>query len=565
MKIKYYIITLSLLAVSLISCKDDYLNIRNENANISIDKLYSTYSYVQGVLWNTYSYLPDGFANFGMEEATDNAEFTNESSSFQMFNNGTWNQFTNPDNVWASNYAGIRQANLFLQNYNKIDISYLKNGTVTDSTDYWNAKNNVKFMKGEVLFLKAFFYFELVKRYGGVPIINKPMDYADASTWKGIPRNSVDECLRHISLLCDSAAKIIPVDVDTKYTWYDKGRATNGAILALKSRTLLYGASPLFKGQGSTITWADAAKAAYNVIALNKYSLVSGANYADLFGSNSTTQSEYIFMRNYGATNFIEFANFPIVFDKSTGNSITPSQNLVDAFEVVNAGVSIPFDWTNPAHASAPYANRDLRFDASVIYNGSSFSGKTIQTYTGGNSGLPNTNATKTGYYLKKWQNPTIDLVNNTTAIHAWGYFRYAEILLNYAEAMYNAYGESSDPNGYGMTALTAFNFVRARAGVSQLAAGALTQAKIENERRVEFCFEDQRFWDLRRWNKAEAVLGGPLKKIIITNTGTKAVPVYTYEVKNLENRVFLPKMNWYPIPQNEITKTDWKQNTGWE
>ena len=564
MKIKYYILSLTLLAFSLVSCQKDYLDLRSNNANVSIEKLYSTYTYVQGVLWNTYSYLPDGFATFGMEGATDNAEFTNESSGIQMFNNGTWNQFTNPDNVWSSNYAGIRQANLFLQNHSKIDIDYLKYGAVTDSTDYWNARDNVKFMKGEVLFLKAFFYFELVKRYGGVPIINKPMEYADANTWKNIPRNSVDECIKHITLLCDSAAKIIPVDVDTKYTWYDKGRVTYGAILALKSRALLYGASPLFKDQGSTVTWEDAAKAAYDVIALNKYSLVAGANYADLFGSNNTTQTEYIFMRNYGSTNSLEFANLPIVFDKSTGNSITPSQNLVDAFEVVNAGVSVPFDWNNPAHASAPYANRDVRFVNSILYNGVSFSGQTIQTYTGGNCGLPNTNATKTGYYLKKWQNPTIDLVNNTTAIHAWGYFRYAEILLNYAEAMYNAYGENADPKGSGMTALEAFNKVRARAGVSQLTAGMLTQAKIENERRVEFCFEDQRFWDLRRWKKAETYLAAPLKKIIITNTGTATAPVYTYEVKTLETRTFLPKMNWYPIPQSEISKTDWTQNTGW-
>ena len=129
---------------------------------------------------------------------------------------------------------------------------------------------------------------------------------------------------------------------------------------------------------------------------------------------------------------------------------------------------------------------------------------------------------------------------------------------------MYNAYGENADPKGSGMTALEAFNKVRARAGVSQLTAGMLTQAKIENERRVEFCFEDQRFWDLRRWKKAETYLATPLKKIIITNTGTEAAPVYTYSVKTLETRTFLPKMNWYPIPQSEISKTDWTQNTGW-
>lgn len=565
MKFKSYIISLAIVAAGFVSCQDDYLNLRSDNANISIEKLFSTYTYVQGVLWNTYSYLPDGFSTFGMEGASDNAEFTNESTSIQMFNNGTWNQFSNPDNPWAANYNGIRQANLFLENYHKIDISYIKNGTVTDSTAYWNARDNVKFMRGEILFLKAFFYFELVKRYGGVPIINKPLDYANTASWKNIPRNSVDECFKHIVQLCDSAAKIIPADVETKYTWYDKGRVTYGTILALKSRATLYAASPQFKNLGSTITWEDAAKAARDVIALNKYKLVAGGSYGNLFGSSNTTQTEAIFWRNYGSTNNLEYANFPIMFDKSEGNSITPSQNLVDAFEVVSGGTSVPFDWSNPTHAANPYANRDLRFGATVIFNGSTFASQVIQTFTGGNSGLPNTNATKTGYYMKKYVNSSINLVNATKSIHAWNYFRYAEILMNYAEAMYNAYGESGDPKAYGLTALGAINQIRTRAGLAVLPAGSLTSARIENERRVEFCFEDQRYWDVRRWAKANTALNTPIKKIVITNTGTLAAPVYAYEVKTLENRVYSPKMDLYPIPQSEITKTNWEQNPGWE
>ena len=119
-------------------------------------------------------------------------------------------------------------------------------------------------MEGECYFIKAFLYFELVKRYGGVPIIDQPLDYNQPSGWQGLKRNSVDECFKYISTLCDKAAVIIPDSVRTSSatSWYESGRATYAAIKALKARALLYAASPLFKDAGSTFTWADAAAAA---------------------------------------------------------------------------------------------------------------------------------------------------------------------------------------------------------------------------------------------------------------------------------------------------------------
>ncbi|MEZ2334241.1 RagB/SusD family nutrient uptake outer membrane protein [Mucilaginibacter sp. RCC_168] len=562
MKKNRYIITLLAIGTLLYSCKRDYLDVQTLQAGVTVDKLYSNYNYVQQQVWNIYSYLPDGLANLDMEAATDNAEATNALDTAQTFNTGTWNQYNNPADVWARNFKGIRQANLYLKNKGAVDISYIKDKiTSTDSTAYFNARNNVKFMEGEALFLKAFFYLELVKRYGGVPILEQPLDYDDANSWKNVQRNSLDECLKYIASLCDKSAAIIPANL-SPYSWYEAGRVTQGAIKALKAKALLYGASPLFKDNGSTVIWAQAAAAAHDVMALNAYSL--DANYTNLYGANSTTSAELIFYRRYGAINTVEYANYPISFQNSRGASIAPTENFVESFEVLqkdgsgNITGSAPFSWSNPIHAANPYQNRDPRFAATVVYNGATFKSTTIETFNGGNSGLPKQNATKTGYYLSKWVNQSIDLVNNTKANHAWIYFRYGELLLNYAEAMYNAYGADADPQGYGMTALQAINKVRQRVKMPVLTA--LSQQVIEHERNVELGYEDQRFWDVRRWKEGSLYFKAPVSRIEIINSGGSN----SYAVKQLEARVFDEKMNWFPIPQSEIAKTNWKQNPGW-
>ncbi len=547
------------------SCKKDYLDVKSEQADMPIDMMYTTYTYVQGVIWNAYGRLPNGFNYNILEGATDNAECTNVNSAAQYYNDGIWNQYMNPDNSWGDLYDGIRQANLYLKNKGRADLSPIRDKiTTTDSTSYYQAINNLKFMEGEAYFLKAFFYFELVKRYGGVPIVKEALD-ENAEEWAKYQRNPLNECIQYIATLCDSAAGIIPADMSS-YSWYESGRVTHGAIKALKASVLLYAASPLFKDAGSTITWADAAKAAHDVIALNAYSL--DGTYSNLFGADNAGSKEAIFMRRYGGQNSYEAGNFPICFEGVNGNSITPSQNFVDEFEVLvkdgsgQVTGSVPFDWNNAAHASNPYANRDPRFAATVIYNGVNYKSTIIQTYTGGNSGLPKLNATKTGYYLSKYVNPSVDLVNNTTPNHTWIYFRYAGILLDYAEAMFNAYGPTGDPQGYGKTALQALNEVRDRAGVKMpaLTAAQLNQTALEHERNVELGFEGHRFWDVRRWKKG-SYFSAPLRRMEITYNGGSS---YSYAVKKLEDRVYHDYMNWYPIPQSEIIKTGWTQNSGW-
>lgn len=555
----YIIVVIILMAGGLSACKKDFLNVKNIPADMPIELMYKRYDYMLGVVWNAYSYLPDGFAWVDMEAATDDAYHTNVNNRSHTFNYGVWNQFNNPDGVWGHYFNGIFQANLFLKNKDLVDLSPYSNRIVNnDSTEYKRNATNIKLMEGECYFLKAFFYFELVKRYGGVPIIDQPLDYNEPAGWQGLPRNTVDECFKYIVSLCDKAAVIIPDSVRTSSvtSWYESGRATYAAIKALKARALLYAASPLFKDAGSSYTWEDAAAAASEVIALNIFNL--DASYANLFGAGNATSAEAIFFKRYGGQNGFERNHFPIMFEGSNGNSITPSQNFVDEFEVKNGATSIPFDWNDPVHAANPYLNRDPRLAATVLYNGASFKSTTIQTYYGGNSGQPRLNATKTGYYLSKHVNAGVDLLNNTTTTHQWLYFRYAEILLNYAEAMYNAYGATGDPLNYGMTALQAINRVRTRATMPALAT--VTQDDIVHERRVELGFEGHRWWDVRRW-KISSVFANPIKSISITLNGSNFVYIPT----KLEDRVFdQAKMNWYPIPQTEIVKTGWQQNPNW-
>jgi hypothetical protein len=554
-----YILPLVITAITLNACIDDYLDVKNVEAGVTVEDMYTRYSYVQGVVWETYSYLPNGLGELWREAASDIAEATSEGSGAQMFNMGIWNALTNPDDVWSHNFRGINQANQFLKNKGKTDLEHIKtSATETDSTNYYRAVNNLKFMEGEVLFLKAFFYFELVKRYGGVPIIDEALDYENESSWNKLERNSLDECVAYIVGLCDDAAKIIPRNMSA-YSWYEDGRITHGAIKALKARTLLYAASPTWKAAGSTVSWADAAKAAHDVISLNQYSLAP--DYASLFGANNATSAEIIFKRRYGALNWFEYSQFPVSFVGSNGNSYTPTQNFVDQFEVINTnGSSEDFNWSKTEHAANPYLNRDPRFEATIVYNGYRFKSTTIETYNGGNNGLPRQNASKTGYYLSKWVNKSVDLVNNTSANHTWSYFRYAEVLLAYAEAMYNAYGADNDPQNYGLTAIEAFNMVRERSQLSALQSAQLNQIRIERERMVELAYEDHRFWDVRRWNKGTDYFGSPVKRVEINTSGSG----FDYEVKELENRSYSEKMNWYPIPQNEIIKTNWEQNPGW-
>lgn len=534
---------------------------RELQTDIELRQIERSFNNLQSLLNGVYAELREGFLEIGneamMASTTDEAEFTSETSPVQLINQGGWNAFTNPADVWGSSFRAIRRANLFLETASpdKVNLDAFK----LDPTTYQARYNDVGRWRYEARFLRAFFYFELVKRYGGVPLVTSTA--VDGGNVNAIKRNTLQECFDFIVAECDSAANNLPVT----YTNVDLGRVTKGAALALKSRALLYAASDLFNlptwagGNANrdlialpagdrAARWKAAADAAKAVIDLAGTGYALSTNYRTLF--TAFNNPEIIFTRRNSASNAFERINFPIGFEGRSGN--TPTQNLVDAYEVkVSSTVSVKFDWNNPEHAANPYANRDPRMAMTVVTNGASFStvsgqSRNVETFTGGRDGLPIPNATRTGYYLRKYVNESVNLLNNNTVVHSWIYFRLAEMYLNYAEALNEYSPGHADIKRY-------LDLIRNRPGVAMPPVAPAPQPEmrevVRNERRVELAFEDHRAWDVRRWMIAPATLGAAIRAVNIDRNATTT----TYAPVVLENRVFEPKMYLFPIPQSEL------------
>lgn len=552
---------------------------------LSGNEVNKQYGYTMMRATALYSDLPAGFMEIDggmMASIGDEAEHTLETSDVQMFNVGSWNATQNPDNVWAKYYKSIRNVNLFLATSDSVNLDpYRLDPTPSQQIIYFQRLADIKRWKYEGRFLRAFYYFELVKRYGGVPIVKNALTLEDDPS--GIQRNTLQECVQYISDECDSAAVQLPA----KYADTDLGRATKGAALSLKAKVLLYAASDLWNtsswAEGYTqpllislpagdrnLRWKAAADAAKAVIDLTGTTYALYTNYRNLFITAQSFQSmEHILVRRAGAGNSFEAANWSVGFDGGKSGT-TPSQNLVDAYEVkVSATSAVPFDWTNPAHAANPYATtgataRDPRLQLNVIVNSSSYKAngitRAMQMWTGGIDGKGKDLVSKTGYYIKKFTDENLNLLTGTTSIHGWSLIRLADVYLWYAEALNEYSPGHADIKKY-------VDLIRTRSGVAMPPVPAgLTQVQmrdvIRHERLVELAFEGHRIWDLRRWMTAPAVLGAPLKGVEITQT---APAVFTYNVIKVEDRVFEPKMYFYPIPQQELLKMpSWLQNPLW-
>jgi len=447
-----------------------------------------------------------------------------------------------PENVgmagtlWPRSYRSIRECNIALNSLTTITMS--------------DARKNR--LKGELQFIRAFRYHDLIRNYGGVVLMGDKVlqlddNLKDDALFK---RASLKESIDYAVAQLDQAAALLPKDNDGNWPL---GRATKGAALAIKARLLLYAASPLY----ATGTWADAATAAQAVIAMNKYTLYQNG-YDKLF-LNADGNNEIVFARLYTKNanhTHLEIANGPNGYGGWGGN--LPMQNLVDDYRMMD-GTAITDAGTsyNPAQ---PYVNRDPRFYFTILYNGSTYRGATIDSYTPGGKdskdGPDNWNTSKTGYYLKKFMNDSYPLQNpwGNAGFQPWIYVRYAEVLLNYAEAANEAYGPDVVPSGATLTARQALNQIRARASVNMPAVGAVSQAQlrdlIRSERRVELAFEEHRFYDVRRWKIAEVTENKPANGIAISKNGS----TYTYTTKvALDGRKFLKQHYWLPIPRAEI------------
>lgn len=360
MKRTYYLSSFILLLVFGACQKLD----RELETDLTLRQITTSYTNLQNLINGVYIELKEGFLEIGgdamMASATDEAEHTTETNSIQLFNQGAWGAINNPADVWGANYRAIRKANFFIENAapQKVNLDAFR----SDPTTYQQRLDDINRWKYEARFLRAFFYFELVKRYGGVPLITTTLTEDNITTTQ---RNSLDDCFKFITDECDSVAAVLPV----AYTTGELGRATKGAALSLKSRALLYAASDLFNtpswaagytkpalislSAGDRVArWAAAASAAKAVINLSGSGYSLATNYRTLF--TTFNNAEIIFTRRNSSSNTFEIANFPIGFDRGKSGT-TPTQDLVDAYEIkLSATVSVPFDWNNPAHAAAP-------------------------------------------------------------------------------------------------------------------------------------------------------------------------------------------------------------------
>ena len=545
------------IAFTLSSC-NGFLD-REEDSFIDKTATFDSYNRTKQYLTYAYTLLPDGLNRFSREamlaSATDDAEFAIESAEIQQFNNGSWNALNNPDDVWNRYFSGISKCCTLLENTNHVnlDISRLD---PDKQVEYANSLKDIRMWRAEARFLRAYFHFELLKRYGPIPIVTSTPSIN--GNYENTPRPTMKEVVDFIAKECDIAADTLELtpwrNVNDAF-----GRATKGAALALKSRLLLYAASPLYVDFGDTsetnkptdiALWKSAADAAKAVIDLNQYELAS--SYADLF-KNDFQNKEYIFVRRYAANSDFEKSNFPVSFGGKGGTN--PSQNLVDDYEMLDG---TPFDGKDPAKAAQPFANRDARLEATILMNMAPFKGKKVATYPEGADASPNPNATKTGYYLRKFLNEDVNIqTGGSSSGHVVPLFRLAEIYLNYAEAL-----NECDPTNPDIALY--LNKVRNRASLPNVSALSQEQmrAVIQHERRVELAFEEHRSWDVRRWKIASSTLGAPLMGVQIER---KPLGGYTYMPVKVEQRVFQPKMYWYPIPQSEVLKLkQWKQNNGW-
>lgn len=552
--------TACLSAICILGCQKSFLDTKIDTSQTQ-ETLNSNYSTLFSLANAPYNYMRNELTimdNNLFAPVSDEAAQTSPSSNVVVFNNGSWNANNNPDNYYGSYYSGIRAANYFIEQSGTYkSFLALNRDTISAAgkVNYSNDTLNIRWYRGEAHILRAWYYFELSKRYGGVPLVTQTLGISDNTN---IPVTSYDSIIAFIASEVDTYKDSLQANWKTSsFTNYD-GRFSKGSALALKSRALLYAASPLHNAGNDITRWQKAAASLHDMIVFaqgaGSYGLATDfRNY--FLQNNALTSNETVFAVRYVADHNLESRNYPIATPGGS-SGITPSQNLVADFEYNG----IP----NPAN---PYANRDPRLGFTVVTNNSTWNARTIDESTGGSDDMKKTNASRTGYYLKKFVNDGLNLVQGQNVVHNWVIFRYGEILLEYAEAMNEAYGPDID-NGFGLTARAALNMVRNRTGVAMPAVTVTGQdvfrIAVKHERRVELAFENYRYWDLLRWKDAATVLSQPLQGVAVSKDLSGN---FMYQVFNVENRVFDPsKMYYYPFPQTEISKSNGilKQNSGW-
>lgn len=603
MKTKNIILYLTVL-LTMCSCQDMF-EPADEN-NRQEDAMYEESKYAAGLLMYGYSRLPY-ITTCQTDVATDDAVTNNTNSGYLNMATGTWASDNDPMSQWNSCKDAIQYINKFL--------------TIVDKVKWAPSAASKQQMfidrlKGEAYGLRALMYYYLLQAHGGyadddilygVPLLTAP---EDGSSDFNQPRALFSDCVKQCFADCDSAMYFLPFDyVDVAYdeipakyralgaeiTGYNlvfgarsRGLMSGKVAEAIKAQIALLAASPAFRDQ-SGVTSADAATLCANVL-----KRIGGIDGFDQDGAiwyknkskleaSASEMPEILWRADRRKDASQERENFPPTL---YGNGrVNPSQNLVDAFPMRNGRpITDPNSGYDPKN---PYANRDLRLDDNILYNGMTFRKTVIITGTYPNDkdeSLDNINyggtSTRTGYYMKKLLRDDVSPLQSSLVEqqHIYPRIRYTELFLAYAEAANDAWGPKADPTGVGFTAYDVIKAIRGRAGLgtdewglplpegdAYLEECAADQAKmtdlIRNERRIELCFENKRFWDLRRWKMPlnEGVKGMQIDR----NDETGEL---TYTIIDVEDRKFDNSYQCYgPIPKGEVLKwSNLKQNKGW-
>lgn len=568
----------------------DSLNL-DPPGELTSDAVWSDAALTRAYLNQVYSATGYGFGNPGPgTSAVDETKYThsndndaNLQSTLTPDNRGLFNRNGNQWEhfQWGPVYSSLRDLNTFIQN--------VEAGDALDAAEK-------EVLLGEAYFLRGYFYHNLWKLYGGVPLTDTPFELGGDLEQYQIPRATFEETLNFILADLDRAAARL------SETARRPGAANLGAALALKSRVLLYAASDLYHRAGATAEtgfsggdqmarYQAAKDAAQAVMDLGIYGLqpVDNADQyqqltVDGFGSGQIWAR---FFSGSGAD-----AHNHSLWNSTNGYSSwsgdTPLQNHVDAYEMADGS---EFSWDNPDHAAEPYKNRDPRFHANVAYNGRLWRPRVggaadadprgvIQTgwYESGDGSLrpgldtregpiQNWNGTKTGYNMVKFLDRNI-IPDQQQAFNPWVHIRYAEVLLNYAEAS-AALGQMDD-------ALGALNEVRARVGMPDVPPGGdgsrTVLQHIQRERQIELAFEGHRYFDVRRWMIAPEVYADgafgmrvegfldPAGELLVNDTYR-----YEYNIIKVQDMAWDDKNYFLPIPRDETNRNpNLVQNPGY-
>ncbi|WP_400261939.1 RagB/SusD family nutrient uptake outer membrane protein [Sphingobacterium sp. SG20118] len=525
---------IAIIFISCFSSCSNYLDVKPLDS-FTGDAIFTDIKLTETYVNKRYTEMRDGFGNFGLRYISDEAYHNFNSGNPYLYNRGEVTPGQYGDySTWDAYYEAIKNCNIFFEN-----IDQLKAG-----------QSEVDRLTGEMIFLRAFFYADLVARFGGVPLITNTFGLNSDMM---VPRNSYEECIDFLVKELDGAAALLPLKHQNK----DHGRATKGAALALKSRVLLYAASPLWNVSNDKVKWQKAADAAKAVLDLGQYELDS--DYKGLFINNKS--AEIIFMKQFNAEfgHSFDWTDSPNGF---TGWSRTcVLQDMVDAYEMIDGTFATEQQYTD----GKPWENREPRFYASIVCDGQQFRGREIEFYissTGNRAnsgkdsefGIDDWNASKSRYTLRKFMDESFVNPWNDKSPQPWIYFRLGEIYLNYAEALYHIGNEDLSRHYINLVR------ERARAGKAGVlpavtSSGTLLLAKIQQERRVELAFEDHRFFDVRRWKIAEVTENKPARKVtIVRDDQTKKK---SYKIEVLQERKFFQQHYLLPIPRSEIQRND--------